>query len=473
MKKTIIIIIIILLLIGGFLYFRKSPETSKEPNVFFLKNDDNKYLLFSEDGKRFSDAIYDDVLDYILSSTLVYRNSLVSIIDKKGKELAGPNEYDDIVRYAAFYKATKKDKNYLLDNNAKVITDVTTKEIYNFKGANNFVIVADNDEYIIYLYNGKKIKTFKKIDDNIPTVNALDNDVSIYYNEELIIFDANNGQILYDDKSDYQYCINDIKDDILLLNSCSTKEIIYKILKDQEMISLSDKCLEVSLNDQALECTMDDGLYLLNKDYEPSLKIEGVNYRDENNYLKQNGEDVEIYEDGKKVDTISQASLVNNGYQRDAYYIILKDNLYYYYDGKEKVISEGYDDAKLFMDNDLALVKKDGKEFLIDRKGEAVTKKYQSVAVYQDFYITLNESYGLLNHEGKEILKDIYDEITIHDNNYALITKGNHHLLYDIDEAKVLAETTSSIEIAKQYYKVDDTYYTYNGVEIYKQNKSE
>lgn len=61
--------------------------------------------------------------------------------------------------------------------------------------------------------------------------------------------------------------------------------------------------------------------------------------------------------------------------------------------------------------------------FLIDKKGNAVTKKYSSMGLYGSIYrVEKNKKYGLISSDGKELVPLIYD--FINENNFKGFSEG-------------------------------------------------
>lgn len=478
MKKKILIIsivIIILMLILSFFHLKKDINNL---DVFFFKNDDEKYYLFDTAGNRLTNDTYDKVLDYIVASTLVYKDDEVSIIDKHGKVLKDEDDYSEILRYASFYKATKGDKTYLLDNNGDVIKDITDDEVISFKGANKYLIIDSKDTYEIVLYNGKSIYKFAKKDDILPTVNQLDNLSSVFYDDKTIIFDSDTGKVINTIEDNIHYCINSKNNDVIVLNTCSNtyqEKLRYKVIIDDKVKNIDSNCSLISLSGNNILCENNNKKYLLDEDLKNRLDVSGmINYIDYDNYIKEDNNRVEFFKNGKSVKTIDNVTLMNLGYQSDDYYILKADDYYYYYDISGKLMFDGkYNDANIFDNNSLALVSNGTLEFLIDKKGNRVTEEVTSIISYSDFYIISNERSGLLDSRGKKILDMEYDSIDLLDDNnhnYALLKRGQESIIYDIDNKKIIG-TYDNIETFTNYYRAGNKYYTYNGKLIYESNK--
>jgi hypothetical protein len=90
-----------------------------------------------------------------------------------------------------------------------------------------------------------------------------------------------------------------------------------------------------------------------------------------------------------------------------------------------------------------AQVSNDGKKFgLIDVKGNLVIPvKYEEVGTFGDPYpelslVKLNGKYGLVNKQGKEVVKPIYDELDTPNGTLVKATKGDTSVFVDITTGK-------------------------------------
>lgn len=475
MKKRFLVIIIIFILLLGILLIFNKKKNDESLIVFFFKNNQEKFILYDNEGNKISDIEYDNVLDYVLDSTLVYKDSKVSVLDKNGKYLVKENEYDEIIRYAAFYKATKDDRTFLLDNKGKIIKDITSSKIVSFKGAQKYIILEDDESYEVVLYDGKEVYKFVKDNDVLPTVNQLDNLASIFYKNLTIIFDTTNGDIINTVDDNIHYCIKEKNDNIILLNSCTNtyqEKVKYKVSIDNDIKKIPEMCDSVSLSGENILCENETKKQLLDNELNVKLDVtSSISYIDYNNYIKEVDGKVEFYNNNKLVKKVDNATIKNFGYQNDNYYILNINELYYYYDDMGNLkIDNGFSEANSFDKNSFAVVVNNSKEYLIDKNGNKKSDGVESIVSFSDFYIIKSEYIGLLNKDGNRLLKSEYDNINLLSDNkhdYALLTKDNKYSIYDIDNDKIVGTYNSEVETFNYYYKVDNKYYTYNGKEIY------
>ena len=91
-KKVILIflaILIIILCVIAFFYLKKDKNKNLETditssNVFFIKNEDNKYALFNDDGEQLTEFIFTSIDDFVNGTSLVRKDDAYGIIDSKG-----------------------------------------------------------------------------------------------------------------------------------------------------------------------------------------------------------------------------------------------------------------------------------------------------------------------------------------------------------------------------------------------------
>ena len=492
---AIITAIILFIVVCGFkkIFGPKNPDKSKATytNAFFIKNKKGKFALFNDKGKNLTGFIYENAGKILNNSAFVMKeDNVYAVIDNKGKEIIPEGKYTYLSDYNGFYKAKEKDSYILLSATGKEILRGKDLKINTYGSDYPFAVIGTNKSYFVYTIDGTKLYEFKvKKDAKSPTVNHINEFASVFYNGKTVILNIDKKKTISEIKEDVHYCINSVSDnkEIFTLNSCTSwfsgatiaegHGIIYK----GEFTNLTKKCNGFNVYDNTVVCVATDGAYFLNlskKEVTVGINagnktafIDGETYAKSTKDLKK----VEFYKNGKKVNDVN-GSLAVLGKVEGETYLINNNGKISFYNAKGKQISDKtYENVSPLDKNELAKVYDKSNYYLINKKGKVVSEKYKTISLTEEFYIVTDSSFkkGLLNSEGKEIIKPRYDSITISKVNgtyIAKLTTGTNFIYYNVDKEKEIIAGTGSSIITDHYIKIDGKsteYYNLKGKLIY------
>ena len=468
---------------------KKDPEVTSS---FFIKNKDNLYALFNEKGKQLTDFIYSIAGDvYNGVARVKTENGDFGIINEKGKYVVKLKKYENIAQFGSLFNVTNEESNYLLNKKGKKIISKGEYETETLTNVNSFVVVLKGNKYKVINYNGKEIYSFKideKTDEKIiPSGDEYKNYGSVYYNGINIIFNVNTGKIISKIKVDNHYCINGISEDekIFSLNSCviwyeTNDDVQYKVLVNKKAKDVPKECNKVSLNNDVLTCTTENGEFLL----DDKLKLTDVNlvnttYKDNNNYAVIKDNKIEFVRNNKVVSKLEKAVLADKGYSKTGIYLVYQDSEYSFYNNKgKKLFDKSFKSAGGFDTNGLARVSEDGDKFyFINTKGKKISDTFNLSYLTKDYYIiTIDNKKGIMDSKGNMIIDTKYDDATIKDINgylYVSLKKDNKYILFDLQIKKEVLSLDYQPVYYDHYLKVtsetDIKYYTYSGKLLYEE----
>lgn len=495
-RRLIILIMLIIIVVGLVVFGVKTVKnlTTKEElptssNAFFLTNDEGYYSLFNSDGKQLIDYKFVKANDFYNHVAKVKdKDSSYGIVNDKGKYIVKLGTYDNIYQYGSLFKVEDDSKYSLLNKSGKKIIKKSDFEVQTFTGINSFIAVSYNNKIIIYNYNGKKIYTFARNDKDTSNLSA--NEIgkygSVYYNGLTIVFDITSGKIISKIKEDTEYCINEVSEDesIITLNSCTswyeeTKDIKYKIIKNNKLKDLKDNCDKVTLNNDMLICTQDDIRYLLNdKLKKVDINVGDITYQNYKNYAIKKDNNIEFIKNNKKVSTLKDAILADKGYSKKGIYLTYKDNVYTFYNIKGKsLFKKSYKKATSFDKFNLAKVSEDGENYyLINSSGKKVSPEFTTASISNDYYIYNKDNLmGILSNKGKVLIENKYTSIniqSINEHNYAIANNNEEYELIDLDTKKTILKSDTAMILHDSYITTSKdnkiNYYNYKGKEFNK-----
>lgn len=500
-KKIILIIILLIAVLGVviFIIFKSSKTNESsvtyDSKAFFLKNSENKYALFDENGNKLTDFIFTYVSSFVNGKAVVEKNDEYGIINDSGKMTVDFSKYSHITDIRGMFEATNEDyHHYLIDGNGKVLFDM---EDISFLSSSEYLIFEDEKgkNYKLLNDNGKVIDTFpfNKSDDE-PSIKKDSDYVAIFYDNKNYIYNLNTGKKIISFNSDSRYCIEDIDEDnkIISLNLCNAKS--PKVVIDGKLKDFSDKCGFV-YNVGGLYCGNGYTRYLIDSNLnvgniDVGIDSKGVSYVDNNgNYaIEKSGSStsVDFYNNGSIVKNVECRRLKETGRVKD-YYVLASSCGYkydyeYYNVNGERMFDKTFKKADKFDSHGLAQVSDDGDNYyLIDKTGKRISDDYSDIALYfdngdyEDYYIVeKNKLMGIIDVNGKVIVDCIYSDIDRKsmNNKYAILkTTDSKYILYDITNRKEIMKSDIYPNLSYQYFSTNEDgvnqYYTYNGKLIY------
>lgn len=511
-KKIIIISLVsAIIIIGLFFIFRKNKDKNKSTDfdvnytdAFFIEEDGN-YALFNNDGKRLTEFEFSSVDDFINGTALVRKDDQYGVINSKGKMVIDFGKYKEISSRAGLYEVVdENDNEYLVNGNGKVLYDMKNMSLDTFIEVDLYSILTDKDSntYKVLNYEGKVLYEFKinNSDTKIPSTNVKDNFMSVFYNNKNYIYNLANSKEVVSFDSDKHYCINDVEEDgkIITLNSCvgfleSQDKTYYKFIKDGKAYDLSDECERVGYSDDNLFCySKSNEKLLIDGNGKVGINIQSLLFSDNDTYIKDIKNGVEVYNKGKVVKEIECRDIPTYGYEKSGIFVLtssssskcgIKSRFYEYYKSNgELAIDKQFKKASSFYD-EAAIVSEDGDSYyLINKSGKKLSDNYSKISYdkydYKGFFaVEKDDLKGVIDKNGKELVTPKYSSIKIQkvrNNNYAILeTEDSKHSVVDLKNGKELVTSDNSLYVEDNYiyeYNRDTKYikyYTLSGKSFY------
>lgn len=442
---------------------------------------DGKYGIISIDGKKITNAIYEDIdtLQFKEGELLVKKNGKYGVINIKGATLVKA-QYDGIEadRYYEEDTGYKKD-GYIVKKttdegyrygyvtvNGKQIIDNKYNDLYRITDINCneiYIICAENGKYGL-LKDGKKIieNDYQSLvyNENNNTITALKGKnygAFTISGKEIIPFEykqiGTSGEYLYATTADENEKVFDangneagIESSIAIIDVDSTDYKIqidtansktnYAIYQNDKKITNNNYIyLEYLFDNYFTACNEDGKLGVINSNDETKInfeynsiqKIEGTNFIET---IQNDTNTIQIYtKDMKKVSELKNANIELNSdyiklYNKTEIKYITKD-------GKEVKNTE------LFVNNKIFANQKDEKWGFEDKNGKIVIDyKYDSVTEVNKYGfagIEMDNKWGIVDENGNIIVEPKYK---INDNNptfigeYYQVTYGSGEVYY-------------------------------------------
>ena len=511
-KCIIIVISVIVLIILGIVIFKllnsnnnnsKSlDEELTSSTSFFLKNEEGMYALFNIDGKRITDYEFKYVYDFINGAAEVENeNGDAGIISATGKPILKYGVCKYLNQKGAFFKCVdKENNNILLTSTGKTVLKGKNIDITSYIGEYKYILVKNENKYIVYDYKGNSMTSFSISDDkNVksPSANSEKDYVSIFYNNMNYIFDVSKSKLILSFKDQKHYCINSVNEnnkDEIILRTCtswgeSQEETGLKFIKNGKVIFTKTIGKYGSLIFDENNIIFDDGSYkyLLDDQGNQVIKTYNTIYKDYKNYITRaegysNGAD--LYVNGKKKENFKCNTIESSSSKYSVY--LLKycsgygdgNKIYINYDGT-RINDKSYKSASSFDKNGYASVSEDGiNYYMINLKGEKVSDVYSNKRGYSIMYLVegSNELYIVINSDEPETLFRINDKkiltgekITTEEVNgviYALVKESDDkYTIYNVDKNKKLITVDAMPSLYKNYFIVKNNskeqYYSY------------
>lgn len=427
---------------------------------------DDKYGIIDIDGKKITDAIYDDIdtLQFKEGELLVKQDGKEGIINIKGTTLV-KSQYDGIEADKYYEENTgyKKD-GYItkettgegyrygyINTKGKKILENKYNELYRITDINSedaYIICAENGKYGLSK-NGKQIikndyqsLTYNESNNTITALSGKNYGVISIEGKEIVPFGYKqidiSGEYIYGTTADGTTKVFDskgneanIESSTAIVNVKNTDYKIYinttkdktnyKIYKDgKELTKKEYTYMEYLYDNYFIACdsngklgVIDDGENIKIKfDYNSIQKIEGMNLLQT---IKNENNEIDIYtQDLKEIVALSNSSIE----QYKEYIKIYNDDEVKYItkDGKEVKNTE------LLKNNKIFAIRNGKKWGFADANGNIVVEcKYDDVTEVNDYGfagIKINNEWGIINSEGKIIVDPKYK---INENNPTFI----------------------------------------------------
>ena len=497
----IVLVALIVILFGLKALFKKGTSSKeydednyKYTTSFFIQNEEKKYALFNEDGKKLSDFEFTSVGEFIGGATVVKKDNEYGILNDKGKMVVNFGKYKSISQKNGLFEVSDGEKRYLLSGSGKKITDLDDVSIDTYIGILDYSLLTDYNKksYNVLNFDGKSIYKFDIVESaSQPKTSFLNGFVSISYNNNVYIIDISSGKKIASYDADVPYCINTVEEDgdVIILNSCegvfgNMGDTYYRLIKNNKVYDLSDKCNKISYFDENILCTNSTSTYLLNDKLELGADTNSDQYKHRNGYAVSTSEGVNFYSSSEELlTTVPCRGLANYGDTTNDLYVLdthynrscgTDFGTYEYYTLKgENAFGKSFGSISKFDKNNLAIVSEDKVNYyLMDDKGKKVSGDYSKLSTKGDYYYFSNDSKsGLLDKNGKEILSGDFTSIDVEKNHVlAQSTDGKYHI-YNLDIKKEVFVSDTKPVFKNKYMTVTVdgkiTYYTYTGKKIY------
>ena len=512
-KKPTIIIPVIAFIFVSILGMYLFISNSHADTVNLIKiEENNKYGYIDTEGTIITRAKYIYGTDYYKGHAIVKNeNNLYGVLNSKGVLEIPFGNYDYIGLFGSKYIASKRTKNGL----KQALLNSTLDELTSFKYdtisyAKNGIYLFTRDETMgILNKEGKEIFSFKvdevddkNIDIEISPVSE-DIDLSNRYakvklNDSSAIINLKTG------KKIYGYDLNDIevlKNNVFYIKNKSVdSNNKYIVINDDKIKLKTDKYLRVRVDD------INSNIAIAIND-DSTISYINLNNNEEINQNKNNtysygdgivlekthdfGSDKDVYNiitSKGVVGSFNTYTPVTNEFYNGKLNVKLYEDKYNYVNTKGELINNvKYDTTSEFNDDGYAIVSNNNTYGVINSNGKETVKLsfYNIVFIDNDIskilsnnynkklflYQNENEKYGIININGKIEADAIYDEVEYITDKYPIVEVkyGEDELLYNLSLNKELPIKIKSndITVKDNYIVIGSSYYNYSGKLIY------
>lgn len=456
-------------------------SNTTDTQSLFVSNSKDKYGLINYEGEKYTKFIYDKYEEVGTSGYIVTKGEKYGYILNDGKE---------VIKLGKYSKLETMDEMVIGfdEKNKMTIFDGDGKELYQ-EDKNTKIslfglpVIHQGKDYIV-LHDGGEI--LKKGKDKIVSAYTIDSDYmivnfekksSIYNmindkNVELVKLGGDNQLMDYSVKKGY--LLYDRTNKVINAVS-STGKLLFTTTLDLDDLYFDNSNNIIGVKNQTTYLLDNDGNSVVTNSY----------YRNCQNYVVKNKELIygphKFVKDGKEVEVSGIQLDPLASYTNDKIFpVYVRDKGYQYYDFEgKKALKDTFNSAEVFDENNLAVVsKKEDKYYLINKKGEKVSKSYTRIVYigekYYAGYVT-GSKYEVFDIEGNQVIEDYFmDEGTAFMYNgvvYGIFNKSGSSYVYDMEENEVIFTVEGDLEFnEKGYYVTTDgkAYYSLKGEEIYK-----
>ena len=433
-------------------------------------------------------------------------NNLYGVIDSEGDNEIGfgnifsASLYDD--RYIVS-KFTKEGlKMGLLDSNLKEVTRIKYDNL-SYSKAGIFMF-TDNNTMGIMNKNGKELYSYKvdEIDDkeisvevsNISDKSSPSQYAKIKVNSSSTIINISTG------KEVYKYTLDDIRvlDNNVFYVKNENGNNKYFIIKDDKIVYQTDEYKRLRVedidSDIAIAIKEDaslDYINLLTKEKinnEGNIKYtysDGIVLQEMYNFQTQKNE-FTVITPKKILGTFSDIELTDNEFINGFAKINTENDKYNFVNKFGNVLSDKeYEEVSDFNKNGFAIVSNDNSHGVINTSGkEIIDLKYDDIKFLDDtlfkniskrtseqlFIFKENNKYGIINSDKKVVIKPVYDDFKTVTTKYPIIKAkyNNNYILINLETHKDLSiDSNSDVQVYENYIVSNSDYYNYDGQIIY------
>ena len=433
-------------------------------------------------------------------------NNLYGVIDGKGdSEIAFGNIFSANLygnRYIVSRFTNDGLKMGLLDSNLKEVTRCVYDNISYSKSG--IFMYTKGDVMGILNNDGKEIYSYKvdEIDDkniSVEVSNITDKNESPLYakikvNSSSTIINIKTG------KEVYKYTLDDIRvlDNNVFYVRNKNNNNKYFVIKDDKIAYETNEYLRLRVEDinSDIAIAIKDNASI---DYINLLTREKINQAGEIKYTYSDGvvlqeiynfstnkNEFSVITPKKTLGTFSDLKPVDDTYVNGYMKVITENEKYAFIDKKGDFINkEEYDTATDFNENGFAIVSNDNMYGVIDTNGREVLKmKYDEIKFLDDtlfsnvekktnqklFIFKENEKYGIISANGKIAVKPIYNNFKTITTKYPIIKADydSETILVNLETYKDLSiDVNKNTQIYEDYIISNADYYNYDGQLIY------
>lgn len=434
---VVIVIVGIALVLKLFGKYNKTL-TNENSNVIIVENKDKKSALFNVKGKQLTE-FYDEITEFHNDIAIVKNNKEYAVINSKGKFIINFKEYKYITTVGFIIRARDDKYNYnLIDNKGKKIKKIIDEEIQEYWDYDKLIIIEDDEYYeILNSYTGSLIKKIKRVneEDDLEVYDGEYDLTYFYYNNKTYIINYKTGEIINELTGEKEVnSINSINNSQYVIFENGNKTFDY--YNNDKKVFTTKKCANLFFEEDNnnLICRLNGKEYLIDNKGKKTLEIYNsdsdydIAYLDSKNYIINKNNSTIFYVGGKKRKEIKDTVDVNvTSRSNKIYKLKTKTGKYQLYNFKGKLISNQYFTYISSYDKtNLAIVSSNKKDFLIDIKGNKVSKDYDNILFDNSLYVAKkNNIYYILDAKGKEIMqkKATSNNITVHDNFFTISDK--------------------------------------------------
>ena len=493
-KVVLVIILLVIFSIGGITlsikFFRKN--TKLETNSFFIKNNDNLYAIFDNYGNKLSDFIYRQKDKFIHNSSLVCDNSgMYSIISNTGKTIVEPGKYTLIERKRGVYIARNLEGIYILNSKGKEVRKIKEGDI-SFSAVEDVGILKNKDKYLIINYDGDTLVEIEMVKNKEkPILDYKDGYLIVYYNNVNYIINVDKKEVVHKIEENQRYCISDVnKTDTnkvivytCIINPTDEIKYNYKVI-DNGKVSIEKDSNDLSnlrFSDNSMLYSTNENVYLLDDNGKEKIKVENIQYIDNNNYAKINeNTTIDIYVDND-IKTQTDCKYITDNYAVNNIYLLEKCGTaksagYYAYYTKEgkKIGKKNYSRATPFDENGRAIVSDDNSHYyIIDTKGNSIGEQYRMIERIDNYYVGINtdvsrlyDADGNVLIKGNSIVKKKFVNYSV-----LLVRNKKKYSIYNTDTKEKIVTLKSVPILEDNYFVVKDKkeikYYSYATGDIF------
>ncbi len=434
----------------------------KESAIFTLQGSNNRYAIFTKEGKQVTDFIYVQV-GKIVKNTLRVTNEKgeVGVVNSNGKMVIPFGKYRTIKDYAPFYEVYSDEGNYLFNYKGKMIYNFTKDSGEGHFGTDNLAIIS-NKTYS-YTEDKKFInvldiegRSLLKFNDNTGDMKVYSqgNYATLFYKNTTYVIDTYRNKVVNKLPTTTAYCVNYVKNEDnnqYIMSDCDAKTKEFTYYKGSKKVYTKTDCTNLWFEGGQILCAAksDQGRYIVDEKGNNTMEVyknKNLAYIDKDTYIDRENRTfvTKFYVKGnlvKSVDKTYSGSVAS----RDLKIYRLREidmagqyDKYAYYDYKgEKLFDKNFKSISDFDQNGNAKVSEDGKlYYVLNAKQGKISKDYQVMAFGNSdsglkgkFYLARNDSTEyLINTKGEEVLSST-GRIDIEEN-YIQVTENGKTKYY-------------------------------------------